>query len=126
MIGIASAADFTDWGFTPEEKGLIERYGRLERPLADYDDQMITTSAFWKSGEANRLLHSEIAIDCLVRLIHGQNDADVPWQISLDIAAQLRSADVQTLLIKDGDHRLSRPQDIAVLLRTVGELLEVI
>ena len=87
---------------------------------------MITTRALWESGEANRLLQNEIAIDCPVRLIHGQNDPDVPWQISLDIAARLRSADVQTLLIKDGDHRLSRPQDIAALLRTVCELLEVI
>jgi pimeloyl-ACP methyl ester carboxylesterase len=126
MIGIASAADFTDWGFTPEEKGLIERYGRLERFSEYGPEPMVTTRAFWESGKANRLLQSEIAIDCPVRLIHGQNDADVPWQISLDTAAQLRSADVQTLLIKDGDHRLSRPQDIAVLLQTVRELLEAI
>jgi pimeloyl-ACP methyl ester carboxylesterase len=126
MIGIASAPDFTDWGFSDQEKGQLTKYGRLERFSEYGPDPMVTTRTFWESGEANRLLKSEIAIDCPVRLIHGQNDADVPWQISLDIAAQLRSADVQTLLIKDGDHRLSRPQDIAVLLRTVGELLEVI
>ncbi len=126
MVGIASAADFTDWGYTSEEKGLIEKHGHIERLLADYDDQMITTRAFWESGKANRLLHSEIAIDCPVRLIHGQCDSDMPWQISLDVAAQLRSANVQTLLIKDGDHRLSRPQDIAVMLRTVNDLLEAI
>jgi pimeloyl-ACP methyl ester carboxylesterase len=126
MIGIASAPDFTDWGFSDEEKGKLVKYGRLERFSEYGPEPMITTRAFWESGKANPMLQSEIAIDCPVRLIHGQNDADVPWQISLDIAAQLRSADVQTLLIKDGDHRLSRLQDIAVLLRTVRELLEAL
>jgi pimeloyl-ACP methyl ester carboxylesterase len=126
MVGIASAPDFTDWGFGDEEKGVLAKYGRLERFSEYGPEPMITTRAFWESGKANRLLHSEIAIDCPVRLIHGQNDPDVPWQISLDCAAQLRSADVQTLLIKGGDHRLSRPQDIAALLRTVKDLLEAI
>ena len=126
MIGIASAPDFTDWGYSDQEKGQLQKYGRLERVSEYGPEPMITTRALWESGEANRLLQNEIAIDCPVRLIHGQNDPDVPWQISLDIAARLRSADVQTLLIKDGDHRLSRPQDIAALLRTVCELLEVI
>jgi pimeloyl-ACP methyl ester carboxylesterase len=126
MVGIASAPDFTDWGFSDEEKGKLAKYERLERVSEYGPEPMVTTRAFWESGKANRLLQSEIAIDCPVRLIHGQNDPDVPWQISLDIAAKLRSADVQTLLIKDGDHRLSRQQDIAVLLRAVNELLEAI
>ena len=126
VVGIASAPDFTDWGFSDAEKGRLAKYGRLERVSEYGPEPMITTRAFCESGKANRLLQSEIAIDCPVRLIHGQDDPDVPWQISLDIAAQLRSADVQTLLIKDGDHRLSRPQDIAVLLRTVRELLEAL
>jgi pimeloyl-ACP methyl ester carboxylesterase len=126
MIGIASAPDFTEWGVSNEEKGRLAKYGRLERVSEYGPEPMVTTRAFWESGKANSLLHSEIAIDCPVRLIHGQNDPDVPWQISLDTAARLRSADVQTLLIKDGDHRLSRPQDIAVLLRTVSDLLEAL
>ena len=126
MVGIASAPDFTDWGFSDEEKGQLQKHGRLERFSEYGPEPMITTRAFWESGKANRLLQSEIAIDCPVRLIHGQRDSDVPWQISLDIAAQLRSADVQALLIKDGDHRLSRPQDIAIMLQTVQDLLEAI
>ena len=126
MVGIASAPDFTDWGFSDEEKGQLQKHGRLERFSEYGPEPMITTRAFWESGKANRLLQNEIAIDCPVRLIHGQRDSDVPWQISLDIAAQLRSADVQALLIKDGDHRLSRPQDIAVMLQTVQDLLEAI
>ena len=126
VIGIASAPDFTEWGFSEAEKDRLAKYGRLERASQYGPEPMITTQRFWESGKANRLLHTEIAIDCPVRLIHGQDDPDVPWQISLDIAAQLRSADVQTILIKDGDHRLSRPQDIATLLRVTGELLEAL
>lgn len=126
VIGIASAPDFTDWGFSDTEKGRLAKYGRLERPSEYGPEPMITTRAFWESGKANRLLHGEIAIDCPVRLIHGQADPDVPWQISLDIAAKLRSDNVQTLLIKDGDHRLSRAQDIAQMIRVVEALLEII
>jgi hypothetical protein len=51
-------------------------------------------------------------------------DADVPWTLSLDLARRLRSADVQTLLVKDGDHRLSREPDLALLIATVSTLME--
>lgn len=84
----------------------------------------MATRAFWESGEALRLLHAEIAIDCPVRLLHGQADADVPWTWAHDIARRVRSADVQTLLVKDGDHRLSRESDLALLIATVRTLLE--
>lgn len=124
LVGIAAAPDFTGWGFTPEQKMTILREGRLEEP-SPYDEQpTVTTRAFWESGESLRLLHAELAIDCPVRLLHGQADADVPWTWSLELMKQLRSADVQTLLVKDGDHRLSRPQDIALLIATVNGLLE--
>ena len=126
LVGIAAAPDFTDWGFSAQEKGQIAKYGRIERASEYGPEPMVTTRAFWESGQANRLLTGEIAIDCPLRLIHGQRDADVPWQISLDTAANVRSADVQTLLIKDGDHRLSRDQDIALILRVVGNLLETL
>ena len=82
----------------------------------------ITTRTFWESGEAQRLLHVAIPIDCPVRLLHGMRDADVPLRSALELMAQLRSADVQTILVKDGDHRLSRDQDIALLLATVVDL----
>ena len=126
VIGIASAPDFTGWGFNDEEKDRLVKYDRLERTSEYGPGPMITTRAFWESGKANCLLQREIAIDCPVRLIHGQADPDVPWPISLDIAAQLRSANVQTILIKDGDHRLSRGQDIAQLICVVEALLETI
>jgi pimeloyl-ACP methyl ester carboxylesterase len=126
LIGIAAAPDFTSWGFTEAEKAALKRDGRIERP-SDYGDApMVTTLKFWESGAANELLNAAIALDCPVRLLHGQRDADVPWDVALRIADRLRSADVQTILVKDGDHRLSRDQDIALMLRTVGDLLETI
>jgi pimeloyl-ACP methyl ester carboxylesterase len=124
LVGIAAAPDFTSWGFGHEEKMEILRFGRLERANPHGDAPMVTTRAFWESGEALRLLHAEIDIDCPVRLLHGQADADVPWSNSLELMRLLRSADVQTILVKDGDHRLSREADLALLIATVKTLLD--
>ena len=122
MVGIAAAPDFTDWGFSDEEKAVIADRGVLFQQ-SDYGyDDMPTYRAFWQSGEANRQLQGPIAIDCPVRLLHGQSDRDVPWQISVKLAAALRSSDVQVLLVKDGDHRLSRDADIALLIQTMAGL----
>ena len=123
LVGIAAAPDFTDWGFSQDQKLVILREGRLSQP-SDYGDQPVVTSrAFFESGEASRLLGADIAIDCPVRLIHGQQDRDVPWEYSLRLAGLLRSSDVHLRLIKDGDHRLSRPEDIALILAEIDWLL---
>ena len=124
LVGIAAAPDFTDWGYSEAQKAEIRAAGRLEEPSPYGEAPMVTTRGFWGSGEALKLLGGEIAIDCPVRLLHGQRDDDVPWRIALDIAGRLRSADVQTILVKDGDHRLSRERDIALLIDTVSNLLE--
>jgi pimeloyl-ACP methyl ester carboxylesterase len=126
LVGIAAAPDFTEWGFSAEERAALAQDGLLLTP-SDYSDTPTpTTLGFFTSGEANLLLVSPIPLDCPVRLIHGQCDPDVPWEIALKLVHQLRSADVQTLLVKDGDHRLSRDPDIALLLRTVETLLETL
>ncbi len=123
LVGIAAAPDFTDWDFDEADKASITSHGRIERP-SDYGyGPMIITEGFWHSGQNSRQLISEIAIDCPVRLIHGQADPDVPWNISVNLAKQLRSSDVQTILIKDGDHRLSRDQDVALLIDVVAKLV---
>lgn len=124
MVGVAAAPDFTDWGYSEAEKAEILVKGVVMQP-SDYGyDDMPTYRAFWQSGEANRQLDNPIPIDCPVRFLHGQADHDVPSEISLRLASALRSADVQTLLVKDGDHRLSRDSDIALLIDTVAKLME--
>jgi len=124
LVGIAAAPDFTHWGFDEEQKATMRREGKLVEPTPYGDQPYVTTLEFWKSGETLRLLEAEIAIDCPVRLLQGQVDPDVPWQTALRIAERVRSADVQTILVKDGDHRLSRAQDVALLIETVARLME--
>ena len=124
MIGIAAAPDFTQWGFSAAEKEALQQQGRLLRP-SDYGPKpMVTTRAFWHSGQSLGLLDKAIEIDCPVRLLQGQQDPDVPWEIALRITEQLRSADVQLHLIKDGDHRLSRDTDLVLLTDVIARLME--
>ena len=122
LLGIASAPDFSDWGFDQDEKMRILQEGRIEQPSA-YGAPMVTTRAFWQSAESQRLLHGPIAFDGPVRLLQGQADPDVPWSRTVDLARLIRSADVQCWLIKDGDHRLSRETDLALLIRAVEDVL---
>ena len=126
LVGVAAAPDFTSWGFSDEEKGAIREQGRLEQPSPYGEQPYVTTRTFWESGERRLLLGGEIAIDCPVRLLHGQADADVPWRNTLLLMERLRSADVQAILVKDGDHRLSRERDIALLIATVNGLMEIL
>ncbi|WP_423606992.1 alpha/beta fold hydrolase [Sphingomonas sp. MS122] len=122
MVGIAAAPDFTDWGFTPEQKSVLREQGRLEEPSIYSPEPTVTTRGFWESGEANRLMHGPIDLAIPTRLIHGQRDPDVPWEHSVKLADLIRSDDVQTVLVKDGDHRLSRPQDIALILNAIEDV----
>ena len=123
LVGIAAAPDFTDWGRDPAQKAALARgevvlednpYGPEPTPMHP---------AFWADGQARRQLGRQIAFDGPVRLIHGQADADVPFAISLRLAEALRSAEVEVHLVKAGDHRLSRPQDIALMLSEIDRLL---
>lgn len=122
MVGIAPAPDFTDWGFSDAQKMALLSDGRIEAH-SDYSDQpTVTTRTFWQSGEANRLMHGTISINVPTRLVQGQRDPDVPWERTARLGGLIAGDDVQTWLIKDGDHRLSRPQDIAMILRAIDDV----
>ena len=108
LVGIAAAADFTNWGFADGVEA--ERAG--------------LAPAFWQSGQQLLLLDKEIAIDCPVRLLHGDQDNEVPLEIAFRTLRALRSADVQLTVLKGGGHRLSEPHEIEAILRTVTALLE--
>jgi len=123
LVGIAAAPDFTSWAYSQEQKMTILQSGKLELPSPYGDQPLVITRKLWESGEALRLLHAPIDIDSPVRLLHGQLDTDVPWAYSLELMKLIRSADVQTLLVKHGDHRLSRDTDIAAIVRATGDVL---
>ena len=123
MVGISAAPDFTDWGFSEAQKMTLLQDGRLEEPSLYSDAPTVTTRGFWASGEANRVMIGPIAFDGPVRLLQGQRDAEVPWERAPALAALIRSDAVQTVLVKDGDHRLSRDGDIALILHAVQDVL---
>ena len=123
LVGIAAAPDFTDWGFSDAQKAIIHTEGALVEDTPYGEAATVTTRALWQSGQDNPLLGGGvIALACRVHLLNGQRDDDVPWQISLKLAAALASDGVIVTLIKDGDHRLSREADIGLLLRAVAAM----
>ncbi len=126
LIGIAAAPDFTEalmWqAMNFEQRATLMSDGVLQVP-SQYGDPYPITRALIEDGRNHLLLHGPIAIDCPVRLLHGQRDPDVPWEFALRIADQLTSRDVRITLVKDGDHRLSRPQDLALLGQSLAALL---
>lgn len=127
LVGIAAAPDFTEdllwarWDEPTRERLLAE--GRVVEP-SEYDPAgYVYTRALIEDGRQRLRLRGGISFTGPVRLMHGQNDAAVPWRTSLRLADCLESTDVQVTLIKDGDHRLSRPSDLALLARTLAPLL---
>jgi pimeloyl-ACP methyl ester carboxylesterase len=128
LVGIAAAPDFTERMRTqrlgPEQLRQLADTGYCDIPNSYDDGQPYRIGRhLLEEGADHMLLDKEIPIDMPVRLIHGQCDADVPWQHALTIAEKLRSADVEVQLVKSGDHRLSEPQDLQRLFRTVEQLL---
>ncbi|WP_343609083.1 alpha/beta hydrolase [Novosphingobium sp.] len=117
IMGIAAAPDFTQWGYTSAQKGELIAGRTIFEPNPYGPEPTPTHARFWTDGEHNRLLDAEIPLDVPAVLIHGQRDEDVPWEISLRLSATLRSDAVQLCLVKDGDHRLSRPVDLALIRR---------
>jgi pimeloyl-ACP methyl ester carboxylesterase len=127
LVGVAAAPDFTQrlmWeAMTPAERETLERDGVLYVP-SQYGEPTPITVGLIRDGANHLVLTGAISIHCPVRLLHGQADPDVPWELALCIAEQLETPDVHVILVKDGDHRLSRSADLALLGQTVAALLD--
>jgi len=125
LVLIAPAPDFTEqlmWnGFTPEIREEIQTKGVWMRP-SQYGDAYPITRALIEEGRNHLLLGSAIEVGCPVRILQGAQDPDVPWQHAFALAHRLPTEDVVLTMIQDGDHRLSRPQDIARIIAAVAEI----
>jgi pimeloyl-ACP methyl ester carboxylesterase len=125
LVLIAPAPDFTEalmWnGFSPEIRREIETRGVWLRP-SQYGEPYPITRALIEEGRNHLLLGSAIDVGCPVRILQGAQDPDVPWQHAFALAHRLPSDDVVLTMIQDGDHRLSRPQDIARIIAAVEEI----
>ncbi|MFQ5984760.1 MAG: alpha/beta fold hydrolase, partial [Alphaproteobacteria bacterium] len=115
LIGVAAAPDFTETmaaALDREARAALERDGVLSLPSAYADEPYTVTRRLIEEGREHLLLREPIPITCPVHLIQGMRDQDVPWETALTLAERLRSEDVVVTLVKDGDHRLSRPEDL--------------
>jgi pimeloyl-ACP methyl ester carboxylesterase len=125
LVLIAPAVDFTEelmWKrFTPEIKQELESKGVWARPSQYSPEPYLVTRQLIEEGRQHLLLGGMIETGCPVRILHGVQDPDVPWQHAKALVARLACDDVVLTLIKDGDHRLSRPEDIERLIRAVEE-----
>ncbi len=128
FVGIAPAPDFTEdsmWaGMSPAQKAELDANGIVE--IADTDNPCGTfpiTKLMIEDGRRNLLLRQPIPFAGPVRILQGMQDASVDWHTALKLADALDGSDTQITLIKDGDHRLSRPTDLALLTRTLDALI---
>jgi pimeloyl-ACP methyl ester carboxylesterase len=125
MVLIAPAPDFTTklmpTRFPPEALAAIREAGVWMQP-SEYGDPNPITLALLEDGARWSILDAAVPIEAPIRILQGGEDPDVPWRHALELAQAIKSPDVVFTLIKDGDHRLSRPQDIARLVAAVEEL----
>jgi pimeloyl-ACP methyl ester carboxylesterase len=125
LIGLAPAPDFSEdiynKEFREEERRHLAKTGLIYRD-SQYGEPYPLTLQLFQDAKRHLLLDKPIAINCPVRLIHGKKDPDVPWQKSLQIKDKLTSPDATVIFIDDGDHRLSKPEDLALIDKTVVEL----
>jgi pimeloyl-ACP methyl ester carboxylesterase len=127
LVLIAPAPDFTEelmWkGFSPDIRREIETKGVWLRP-SQYGDgtPYPITRDLIEEGRNHLLLGGSIEVGCPVRILQGAKDADVPWRHAFALVHRLPADDVVLTMIQDGDHRLSRPQDIARIIAAVAEI----
>lgn len=126
LVGIATATDFFKRRFEslPEEtKIMIEATGKWELPTPYSEKPYVLSWDLIQEGR-NHELGDSIPIHCPVRLLHGMDDKEVPFDISVELAKHLQSDDVNVTLIKDGSHRLSQPKHIQAIIKTIEQLIQ--
>jgi pimeloyl-ACP methyl ester carboxylesterase len=125
LVLVAPAVDFTEelmWKrFPPEVKREIEDTGVWARPSEYSDEPYPITRGLIEEGRRHLLLGGMIETGCPVRILQGVQDPDVPWQHAVELTSRFARDDVVLTLVKDGDHRLSRPEDIERLIAAVAE-----
>lgn len=128
LVLLAPAPDFTtelvEPALTKAQKRDLQKKGFFEEP-SDYSaEPYIYTHALIEDGRSNRVMTGPIDTHCPVHILQGLADADVPASHALKLVSLLPADDVTLSLIPDGDHRLSRPQDLDMLLRAVGDMVQ--
>jgi len=127
LVGVAAAPDFTEdliWlRLSLAQRTQLERDGFIYDETMPPEEQAPVTLKLIEEARRHLLLHRIIPVTCPVHLLQGMDDAEVPWQHALRILENIEHGDVRATFIKDGNHRLSRPQDLAALWRAVGEFL---
>jgi pimeloyl-ACP methyl ester carboxylesterase len=125
MVLIAPAVDFTEelmWkNFSPAIRREIEEKGEWLRPSEYLEGPYPITRKLIEDGRNHLMLGGLIEPGCPVHILQGVHDPDVPWGHAVELVSRLARDDVVLTLIKDGDHRLSRPEDIERLIAAVGE-----
>jgi len=126
LVGIAAAPDFTEdlmWeAMPPAMRARLLADGVVFEPSQYQDAPLAISRALIEDGRRHLLLRGPIDIRCPARLLHGMADPDVPWETSVRLAERLATADVTVTLIKDGDHRLSREEDLQRVFAAVDEI----
>lgn len=122
VIGIAAAPDFTTWmrsKLTNAQSLEMDNKGYIAIPNDYSDEPYIITKALLDDGDRNLLLHGSIDLDIPVHLIQGKQDADVPWEVAEQIQSCISTQSTEVIFVNDGDHRLSRPEDLEVIENNV-------
>jgi len=126
LILIAPAPDFTERlmkpALTAAQKAALEAGGVFHQP-SPYGPPTPITAKLLAGGANPQVLNAAIAVTCPVRILHGMNDADVPWQLSLELTQRLAAQDIHLTFLKSGDHRLSTEADLTLLEQTLAGLL---
>jgi pimeloyl-ACP methyl ester carboxylesterase len=126
LLLLAPAVDFTErliWArMSPEIRRELMEKGEWMRPSLYQDGPYPITRGLIEDGRKNLILDAPIAISCPIHILHGMKDPDVPWQDAIQLIEHFRG-DPTLMLVKDGDHRLSRPADIRRIEHALNRLI---